>query len=477
MALAVEDIMCDQCIISSEINITVEHSEESYIIVPATKLWLQNLIYTLKSQLVPALATFLANSIARSLAPLQRIPLSLPSGVVRIRLRKRTKPQLAITEGTRREDLTACMQENSNRMPEKCVNCVVLHEPETEPDADIIFVHGLHGGLDRTWAQGQWRMKNPKLKNLKPVRRRSTGNMYVLLEEDPTIQPGGLKRTLTKIYSRIPAKIARRHISNENNDTISEVSDNETKIKVKEEQERIAEIAKQDTDDFTRCWPQDWLPQDCPGVRVIGINYTTDKLWRPLWQKMKNRTDLIQRSKEMQDELLELGVGKRPIVWVGHSKGGLYIKQIILNASNADGENRDLGNILDQTRSIMFYSVPHKGSPIADMVFPFFRRSIEVLEVQTNCEFVLNLHRRFLEIFNEDNQNKPEIFSFIDTENTPVGFTSLKFIAYESADPDIGTKCDVPLDHREICKPAGRDCFLYLELVKLINRSIFNRDT
>ncbi|KAH1020416.1 hypothetical protein HUJ04_010082 [Dendroctonus ponderosae] len=139
-------------------------------------------------------------------------------------------------------------------------------------------------------------------------------------------------------------------------------------------------------------------------------------------------------------------------------------------------DNQTVQNLYHQTKAIMFYSVPHKGSPIADMTFPFFRRSIEVMEIRTNCDFVLNLHRSFLEIFNTEEQDKkPEIFSFIDTENTPVGFTSLKFIAYESADPDIGIKCDVPLDHREICKPAGRDCFLYLELVKMINKSIFQK--
>ena len=33
----------------------------------------------------------------------------------------------------------------------------------------------------------------------------------------------------------------------------------------------------------------------------------------------------------MVEHLLELGVGKNPIVWVGHSKGGLFIKQIIVD--------------------------------------------------------------------------------------------------------------------------------------------------
>lgn len=35
---------------------------------------------------------------------------------------------------------------------------------------------------------------------------------------------------------------------------------------------------------YSPCWPRDWLPKDCPGVRVIAVNYTTDPfLWRPVW--------------------------------------------------------------------------------------------------------------------------------------------------------------------------------------------------
>lgn len=30
----------------------------------------------------------------------------------------------------------------------------------------------------------------------------------------------------------------------------------------------------------TQCWPKDWLPQDIPFVRVIGVNYDTNlSLW------------------------------------------------------------------------------------------------------------------------------------------------------------------------------------------------------
>lgn len=163
-------------------------------------------------------------------------------------------------------------------------------------------------------------------------------------------------------------------------------------------------------------------------------------------------------------------------------------------------------DLFTQSKAIMFYSVPHKGSSLADFTLPLLRRSIELLEIQrskfivctidhdnetnfvADCNFVLNLHKQFLEVC-EKSDNKPEIFSFIETSFTLMSFVFLKIVAYDSAgknshtiviklltrslsDPNIGVKCDVPLDHREICKPAGRDCFLYLELVKLIKKAM-----
>lgn len=42
---------------------------------------------------------------------------------------------------------------------------------------------------------------------------------------------------------------------------------------------------------------------------------------------------MVERSNEMLEELQKLGVGEKPIIWVGHSKGGLFIKQIIINGN------------------------------------------------------------------------------------------------------------------------------------------------
>lgn len=39
-------------------------------------------------------------------------------------------------------------------------------------------------------------------------------------------------------------------------------------------------------------------------------------------------------------------------------------------------------SICENTKGIMFYSVPHKGSALADVTLPLLRRSIELVEIQ-----------------------------------------------------------------------------------------------
>lgn len=41
-----------------------------------------------------------------------------------------------------------------------------------------------------------------------------------------------------------------------------------------------------------------------------------------------------------------------------------------------------LKNIYLQSKAIMFYSVPHRGSALANFTLPFLSRSVELLEVQ-----------------------------------------------------------------------------------------------
>jgi hypothetical protein len=86
-------------------------------------------------------------------------------------------------------------------------------------------------------------------------------------------------------------------------------------------------------DYFTNCWPRDWLAEDCEHLRIIGVNYETNlSLWAPICrvEKVKN---LTERSEELIEQLAQVQVGKRPIVWVTHSMGGLIVKCLLNKGS------------------------------------------------------------------------------------------------------------------------------------------------
>ncbi|XP_054084530.1 uncharacterized protein LOC105215844 isoform X2 [Zeugodacus cucurbitae] len=220
---------------------------------------------------------------------------------------------------------------------------------------------------------------------------------------------------------------------------------------------------------YSKCWPGDWLPLDCPGVRVIAVNYTTDQyLWRPLWKKKEPRSNLIERAREMTELLIKHRIGcGQPIVWVGHSKGGLFIKQIIVDAWESG--RPAVAPLWRSSRGVFFYSVPHRGSHLACIKAPLLARSVEMLDIEKNNKYLLDLHRRFAGLYHLGHI-KIEVFSFVETALTLMSVLYLRIVGVDSADPGFGDVCGIRLDHREICKPRGRDCILYKELVKMIKK-------
>lgn len=214
----------------------------------------KTVVNNVRHQLLPTVLAFLANSISRSLASVQRgitFPLSL-----RAIKQESSQPVLAIDD----------------EFPEKSVECTILSQPDSpdEAIADIIFIHGLHGGLDKTWKQGEWKMDGKHIKRDPMDRSPSEGDLHIPTRSRRT----SLKRTVSDVSDNFPSKIAKTEGSN----GIS-----------REESEEENSKGESKGDEYSDCWPRDWLCQDVPGVRVIAVNYTTDILWRPLWIKKRNR--------------------------------------------------------------------------------------------------------------------------------------------------------------------------------------------
>ena len=98
----------------------------------------------------------------------------------------------------------------------------------------------------------------------------------------------------------------------------------------------------------------------------------------------------------MLKKLQAAGVGQRPTVFVGHSMGGLIIKKMLVNAQNSDDEERK--KFAENTKGIVFYSTPHKGSEIANLNMItkyFFSPSVEVQELNTDYPLLLELNNYF----------------------------------------------------------------------------------
>uniref|UniRef100_A0A9J2P2Q8 GPI inositol-deacylase n=1 Tax=Ascaris lumbricoides TaxID=6252 RepID=A0A9J2P2Q8_ASCLU len=243
-----------------------------------------------------------------------------------------------------------------------------LYRSEEEPAIDIIFIHGLRGGVFRTWRA----------------------------KDDPTNLPR------------------------------------------------------------TRCWPRSWLPSDVSiPMRILALDYASSLLhFRGAVQT------LASRSRRFQNQLHAAGVGTRPIVFVGHSMGGLLVKRLLLD---------DVG-LLHKTIGILFIATPHRGSPFAHYARFAVRPADDVVMLSLQNETNKKLHEDFLKICS----SVPVICSMAETEEAPLILNQKGvLVPPESACFEIGPLYHIRDIHHNICKPAGPDDNAYGVILQFLHDVIF----
>ncbi|XP_058832131.1 protein SERAC1 isoform X2 [Topomyia yanbarensis] len=221
------------------------------------------------------------------------------------------------------------------------------------------------------------------------------------------------------------------------------------------------------------CWPMEWLPKDFPNIRVIGLNYDSSlSQWSASGCPCeKYDGKLEKRATEFLRKLAKSNIGQdRPVVWVGHSMGGLLIKSIIVQAAESDDPT--VQRIAQNSRAIMFLGTPHRGSAVAKLkqhtsalVWP----SVEVRELEENSKQLLHLNKTFLKTLGTLGR-KPEIVSIC--EGRPTVLTSFKLafhiVPETSARIDEGDFYLTREDHLNLSKPVCRQSFLYQRLISAI---------
>nr|CAB3265980.1 protein SERAC1-like [Phallusia mammillata] len=223
----------------------------------------------------------------------------------------------------------------------------------------------------------------------------------------------------------------------------------------------------------TDCWPEDWIPRDLPGCRVMCVEYDTELTeWKAMCPHEPETRTISFRSRTILDKMQRAGLGDRPIVWVAHSMGGLIVKHMLMDAMQ---NSKKYGTILKKTKGVVFYSTPHFGSQLANysrkvrrLLFP----SVEVMELSHDSPTlgVLNDNLRDLA-----ERAKVRVLSFGEMQTTNIGLgphIKIHIVPPESADPGVGEFVLADTNHLNICKPSSRHSSLYQQTVNFIRSCV-----
>ncbi|XP_049863417.1 protein SERAC1 isoform X5 [Schistocerca gregaria] len=326
------------------------------------------------------------------------------------------------------------------------------------PKIDVVFIHGLWGGLFVTWRQRDTEQKKHVLK----VVDRNTS---------PLNSSHSISDEKTRAFLEEVTELKQEEWNEIGNDfeIVMEDCPLSTNITACGPYSFTGEKCPECHEDiYTPCWPRDWLPKDCPYLRIVGVNYdTTISRWSPTCPSEKIKCTLDDRSEEIMEKLKLAGVGQRPVIWVTHSMGGLLVKKILVRAWESGDRN-----ICYKTKGIAFYSVPHLGSPLAELTQAMqilLWPSVEVQELRKDSPELKSLHQKFLQMLPH---LQIQIISFAETKSTLVSPLRLQFhfVPVPSADPGVGEIFEIPQDHLCICKPATQHSFLYQKLVDLTKK-------
>jgi hypothetical protein len=102
-----------------------------------------------------------------------------------------------------------------------------------------------------------------------------------------------------------------------------------------------------------RLWLRDDLPQHLPESRIFLYEYNSTAVYG------KDRDTFIGKASELLEaiRLEREDIESRPILFLGHSMGGLLIKQALINAHN----NPKYTPIKIVTTGLAFFATPHHG--------------------------------------------------------------------------------------------------------------------
>ncbi|ETW09656.1 hypothetical protein H310_00173 [Aphanomyces invadans] len=230
-------------------------------------------------------------------------------------------------------------------------------------------------------------------------------------------------------------------------------------------------------------WAHEWLVADLQhqhvNPRVVSLGYDS-KLFAA--ESSFETLCFDDTSKDLLTKLQKAKIGvDRPVVFVTHSMGGLVVKKMLHDAATS--------SLAQHTKGLVFYGVPHHGSPVAAAIFPI-SSAVQRQGIAFQHPVTSELHGTpRLEALNEwcagfVKEHDVRVLSV--GESAPmrlplVGVEAL-VVPEASSNPGFGTYIKLPnLDHTQVCKPVSTEDLRYTLardlIVDAVAKSIADENT
>ena len=208
------------------------------------------------------------------------------------------------------------------------------------------------------------------------------------------------------------------------------------------------------------CWPQ-WLAEDFPNANVYCAGYHSS----PMSHLVQGAgATLVDLGTMLADGLNSAKTKSPSLVLIGHSLGGLVIKQMLRLLS--DSSLPESKKLLGRIKSVVFIATPHMGAALAKSLKSILGlvTSNAIGDLALGNEVVLDLSNWFINWAHQHPEVKVSAYYEIKK-------ISGKFIVDKmTANPNVAG-CDpvgVDADHIGICKPPARDAHIASSVASII---------
>src|SRR6516165_2532766 len=159
--------------------------------------------------------------------------------------------------------------------------------------------------------------------------------------------------------------------------------------------------------------------------------------------------------------LSEPGLKNGPVVFICHSLGGLFVKQILLNLQQQKERRKEATDFLGRVTQVVFAATPHTGARQATWLdrLRFFAWPSTVARTLVANDPTLRSINVAYRGFADERGDLLQHRVFYETQGTPAGV----IVDEASADPGLpgGPPVPVDADHISIVKPIHRISLLY----------------